>query len=320
MTKTLAKIFMTVLFVTLILGLLTLKTALGDWWQECAAEREQFCREAPSGGGQVANCIDQHMSELSPRCKSARPGGSRNAPQGVNPPAPSRGAGSSDSGRNLYQTNFQVEIDPTLRLQQPTPGSMTLAISPCQPSIQSLRVFIRKDEDYSRIANGAPRAEINFGGKVNFQIGKEYRISWSTCLPPDFQFDSKQPEGISQIHEGTPKGSPPWGLNLVGGRYHVLVRDGARTQTQDIGSATADLGSWVHWTLHYRPDPNGINAITELEKDGASVASFNGVANAFPNDNRAYLKIGIYKWWWQSRPSDATERIMYFGDVSISEK
>ena len=43
-----------------------------------------------------------------------------------------------------------------------------------------------------------------------------------------------------------------------------------------------------------------------------------GRPNAYPGDQKAYLKIGIYKWWWLTRPSDVTQRTMYYGDVEIS--
>jgi hypothetical protein len=158
--------------------------ASADWWQDCAVEREKLCRGVPAGGGRVADCIDRHASELSPRC-----------------------------------------------------------------------------------------------------------------------------------HEGAPQGSPPWSLTLVGDRYQAQLRDGARVQTRDIGGAAQDRGRWVQWMLRYRPDSSGAGAITELERDGARVLSANGVPNAYPNDNRAYFKIGIYKWWWKERPSNVSERTIFFGDV-----
>jgi len=58
-----------------------------DWWQECAAERESFCKGAPVGGGRIADCIDLHASELSARCRASRPGGAHGATSNI-PPAP----------------------------------------------------------------------------------------------------------------------------------------------------------------------------------------------------------------------------------------
>ncbi len=115
---------------------------------------------------------------------------------------------------------------------------------------------------------GAAEAERWF----TFEAGREYLVRWSTCLPPDFGFDSRQPEGIGQIHEGAPQ----------------------------------DRGRWVQWTLRCRPDSSG-----------ARVLSATGIPNAYPNDSRAYFKIGIYKWWWKQRPSDVAERTMFFGASSL---
>lgn len=50
-----------------------------DWWQECTAEREKFCKDIPSGGGRIARCIDEHASELSERCIASLPVGARGA-------------------------------------------------------------------------------------------------------------------------------------------------------------------------------------------------------------------------------------------------
>jgi hypothetical protein len=45
-----------------------------------------------------------------------------------------------------------------------------------------------------------------------------------------------------------------------------------------------------------------------------------GLPNSYPDEKSAYLKIGVYKWWWITRPSDVSERTMYYGDVEIIEK
>ena len=59
----------------------------------------------------------------------------------------------------------------------------------------------------------------------------------------DFQFDAEQPEGITQIHEGAPKGSPPFGLLLNGDNYAVRLE--GKPGNTAIGSASGDKGKWV---------------------------------------------------------------------------
>ncbi|MCW5140495.1 polysaccharide lyase [Burkholderia cenocepacia] len=59
----------------------------------------------------------------------------------------------------------------------------------------------------------------------------------------------------------------------------------------------------------------------ESESQPASHTEFRipptGVPNAFPNDHQAYFKLGLYKWWWKTRPSDVTERTLYYGDIEM---
>ena len=185
-----------------------------------------------------------------------------------------------------------------------------------------MRVAISQSDDYAGVANGAPRAEVSLGTRVRFQTGTDYRIQWATLIPGDYVFDSRQPEGITQIHPGQARGTPPFSITLNNDRYAVEIRNG-RSQAaehRDVGSASADKGRWVRWVLHYVPDGGGSNAVTELFKDGRRVLESRGTPNAYMGDNGAYFKFGIYKWWWQSRPSDVTQRTLYFGDVQIGER
>lgn len=312
-----------ILRVMLVAGLMDVAaSATADWWQDCAAEREQFCKGIPVGGGRIAACVDEHSAELSARCRASRPSQAsqrQQAPGAASVASSPAAAGnySSSDYRPIYQADFQGSIDGGLMLQQPRGDSIQISPSPCSPSRNALRVSIRRQDDFSRVANGAPRAEVNFLSRFAFQQGREYRISWSTCLPTDFQFDSKQPEGITQIHSSQPKGSPPFGLSLNGGRYEVQLRDGERTATYDLGNASGDRGRWVRWTFHYRPDATGAKAIAELEKDGTVVVNGNGQPNAYPGDDRGYLKMGIYKWWWKDRPTDVDQRTVYFSNLVV---
>lgn len=51
--------------------------------------------------------------------------------------------------------------------------------------------------------------------------------------------------------------------------------------------------------------------------NGVNVVNCQGCGNAYANDREAYLKMGIYKWWWQSRPSDVKDRTLFFGNVEV---
>jgi len=217
----------------------------------------------------------------------------------------------------LYSTTFSNGIDKRLNLQEPTSESISVTREP-GTSEKMLRVSIQRSDNFSHVANGVPRAEVNFGQVCRFRSQTLYRIDWSTLLPTGYVFDNQQPEGITQIHAGVPKGVPPFSLSLIDGHYVVDIRHAnAAGEHRDLGDASTDRGAKVSWTLLYRPSPSGQNATTELFKDGRSVLTVDGLPNAYPNDDNGYFKIGIYKWWWTVKPTDVDERTVYFGDVVI---
>ncbi len=221
----------------------------------------------------------------------------------------------------IYSTNFNNGFDSRLQLQAPDSSSLVIVDSPGDHGGKAVKIEINDSDNFSSVANGVPRAEVSLANIVRFQAHKDYFIAWSTYLPGDYQFDFKQPESIVQIHEGPNKGQPPLGIELVQGHYQVDLRGGPESgQHIDIGDAQEDKGRWVEWNLHYNADPTGEESVTELYKNGVIVLNKNGVPNAYPQDNRSYFKIGIYKWWWQTRPSDVTTRILYFTDVGIWTK
>lgn len=228
-----------------------------------------------------------------------------------------------------YRVIYKMELDSgldskKLTLQGPRQGSIAVVDAPGGAPGKAVKFSIRKDDEYGGVANGAPRAEINFGPQFRFEINKEYYINWSIFIPDDFAFDFKQPEGISQIHQGPNIGSPPWGLSLHGDHYQVDLRNGNGAgnsiQSMDAGSALEDKGKWVAWSFHYLPDGSGRNSISELFKDGKEILNANGKPNAFSGDSRSYFKFGVYKWWWKTKPSDVTERTVYFRDLIVGQK
>jgi len=178
-----------------------------------------------------------------------------------------------------------------------------------------------RNMEFVGVANGVPRAEIVFL-KPRFKQGETYRISWSTFLPLDYVFDFKQEEIITQIHQETPQfGSPPFAIIVSAGEYkiNVLGSTNGRILRASKSAGEVQRGSWANWDLTYTPDSSGARSITTLKLNGTSVAAFDGVSNAYQNDDSAYLKVGIYKWDWLKRPSDVDGRILYVSNVCISK-
>lgn len=71
--------------------------------------------------------------------------------------------------------------------------------------------------------------------------------------------------------------------------------------------------------MKYLPDFSGKDSILEFYKNDELIANMNNLPNAYSKDDGAYFKIGIYKWWWKSRPSNVNERTIFFDNVNISE-
>jgi hypothetical protein len=217
----------------------------------------------------------------------------------------------------LYHTDWQDGIAPRL-IVQANPGDITVVVDPKQVYRRVLKVTIDRSEDFSRIANGAPRAEILL--PVRFTLGKTYHVRWATMLPMNESFDARQLVIVTQIHQG-PKtgGPPPVALTMQASRYAISQRSSPKFSVgQWLCCADSDVGKWVNWELLYRPDDSGKVSLTELRRDGALVFSAAGSANAYLGDQDAYLKIGLYKPGWKLKSTDVESVSMLYGPLTIS--
>jgi hypothetical protein len=198
---------------------------------------------------------------------------------------------------SLYATHFNAGLDPNIDQQKPTEESITVVDAPGKLSARCVRVTMRRTDDFSKVANGAPRSELSFGRQFRIQPGKDYLFEWSTFLPADHQFDHQQLESITQIHHGLRTGSPPFMVVLNGDRYQVEVRGGAserlKKSVHPLGSANIDHGKWVMWRLHYRADASGANAVLKVFKNEIIALDASGEPNAYADDTQAYWKMGI---------------------------
>jgi Polysaccharide lyase len=219
----------------------------------------------------------------------------------------------------IYQSAWRNGIDPRLTMQEPLPDSISTVSMPQFGGVV-LKASMLLADYIDHIASGVPRVELVFAPVARFAIGNEYEVSWSTIIPANYQLDSQQPEIITQVHQSSDQGSPPFALMLAGQQYQVDVRGGAGTPSRsfEFGAPAADEGKVVTWLLNYRPDDTGASAVTDLYKDGVLIVQAVGYPNVYPGEQNGYFKIGIYKWWWLTRPSDVTQRTMYYGDVEIS--
>lgn len=215
-----------------------------------------------------------------------------------------------------YQAIWKNGIDKRLGKQAPTSGA--IAVVPTQEfGGPALQTTMNRADDFSNVANGTPRAELSFAGLTKFFIGGDYEVQWSTMIPRDYDLDHQQVEIVTQIHQSSPQGSPPFALMLAGDSYQVDIRGPHAVRKFTFGDPRNDVGRIVYWVLRYQPDETGASSVTDLYKDGALVVQGRHIVNAYPNEVGAYLKIGVYKWDWKSRPSDVTVRTMYYGDIEV---
>jgi len=93
----------------------------------------------------------------------------------------------------FFRSNWASGIDRRLRLQEPAPQNITIA------GIRGalLKVTMRRSQDFSGVASGTPRSEVSFAPVFRFINGHDYEVSWSTEMPADYRFDSRQPELIA---------------------------------------------------------------------------------------------------------------------------
>jgi hypothetical protein len=228
----------------------------------------------------------------------------------------------ADSWQTLFETDWRTGIDPGIAVQTPRRTSIEVVDS-LPVGGPALKVTIRRTDNFQSVANGSPRAEIDFARLFLIARDTEYEISWSTMLPKDFKFDMAQPEILVQIHQGSNAGSPPVAILLDGKRYVLEVRGSGKAvpRRYDLGDAASDLERKVPWLLRYRADHTGAESETLLYKGGVLVARCaEQCANAYPDDDHAYLKLGVYKWWWTERPTDVMERTVFYGPVEVRQR
>ncbi len=220
----------------------------------------------------------------------------------------------------LFSTDWSTGIDERIQYQEPESESIKIVNMNRSDLGKAMRIIIKKNDNYSNVANGSPRAEISFNGFVHFQQNREYFVDWEMYIPVDYKLDGKQPELVSQIHQGPAAGYPPFALFFSeNGRYEVHSRTQSKFDYVScyFGRVADDIGRVVKWELHYIPDGTGANAVTELFKDGKVVFATKGIPNSYSDDDGGYLKLGIYKAEWNKVETDVDVRTMYYGDVSI---
>nr|WP_249798864.1 heparin lyase I family protein [Caballeronia zhejiangensis] len=212
-------------------------------------------------------------------------------------------------------------IPPWAGIQTATPQNAWIIRSDSRHSAQ-LHIELSRNDDYQRVANGVPRAEVSLG-KTRIVNGRDYILDWSTSLPEDFPIDNAQPEIVTQILEGgNRRGAPPVALVINGDHYEMRVHSDVPHSMRALkfGSVPADRGKTVCWRLHYIPGTVGEKSTTELDKNGQRVVAEYNRGNAYAGDDQASVKVGVYKWLWRKQASDVEHLSIEYGNVTLYGK
>lgn len=214
----------------------------------------------------------------------------------------------------------------------PKPHSAAVVASPTREGGSALMINLYRGD-----APGRERAEVMpdawqaYPNFINeFKPGEEYWYTFSVLLPSDWVIDDDN-EIIFQFHSrpdfhlGETWGRhPPLALAIKGSEWElinrgdarkVLPKDTAPQLYQRLTLGTIAPGVWTDWAFQvkwsYGPD-----GILQVWKDGQLVASHYG-PNTFNDDKGPYLKLGIYKFTWNRRPTLTDHRVIYFDSLRI---
>lgn len=233
-------------------------------------------------------------------------------------PAPADAKEMPDSYQLFYNTNFASGFG-SCEVREAGKNELSIVAAPGNPEKKVAKIELHREGDLSR-------AEVSLANCSKIKNGRDYMITFSTYMPPDYLVDSRQSEKIVEIHQGTGSGPAPFSLSISGDKYVADLHNGTNGKHYVLGPAgstmqkSGDKGYWIKWALHYRPDPTGARADTDLYKNSVLVMSADGVPNAYANDDNAYFKMGITKHWSGAQASAVSDRVMYFGDVAIGAR
>lgn len=207
---------------------------------------------------------------------------------------------------------------------QANPGDITVVTDPLDATKKAMKATMNINEDFSNVANGAPRAEIAYT-KQQLVNDTTYVIMFRTYLPKDFQMEStySSPHAFFQVHQNIPGGSPQLSLQIDKNQYRMTSNSSESSPSQyapvikTIGTINGDLGKWTDWTILYKPSYSTTGQVV-VWKNGALVLNYAGVC-AYKGLT-GYLKFGLYKSAWKTSPTTISNITTYFSNIQILQR
>lgn len=197
------------------------------------------------------------------------------------------------------------------------------------PSPSVTRVQINKNDSYSGLANGKPRAEFQ-RRNFFFTYGHTFRCTFKNYFPADHQFDVSGPKNqnilmqLKQTDVFGP-GAPPRCFGHNGTQYYVedyVGIPGGKSIFQRVlfGDAKADAGKWVKWTCEFKADSlSGAGHGFKLFKNDSLVYSDNDRIWGYTKNTDFYFKVGAYKPDWLNYTSLQQSITAYIDDIQITD-
>lgn len=231
-----------------------------------------------------------------------------------------RSAESPEQEKVLVHMDWKEGIPNEVAVESRGDGLETLKGSDGKSAIKA---SILRGANYSGVANGSPRAEIQFANQFRFKQGSSYTVRWSTYIPQEFEIDEKKFIIFTQVHQGDRSGPPTLAITILGENYAISQRGGDYPQQISAGKkfccVSDDRGKWVNWKMDYIPLDSGAGSLTKLWKDGTEIFTATGKSNTYKGDNDAYMKFGLYKPNWTEGDSSSEKVIIYFGPITITK-
>ena len=193
------------------------------------------------------------------------------------------------------------------------------------PSV--LKLNINYTDDFTGLANGKPRAELQ-RRNFYFEYGKEYSYSFKNYIDSNFVFDlpgASNANILTQIKQtgAGGGGSPPRCLGHNGNQYYVdnyiYLPGGSQFSRTLFGDASLDRDKWVKWKIEFKVDSlSGTgHGYYKVFKDDVLVYSDSERTWAYTINPEFYMKVGVYKYDWHNYYSLQNQITIYIDDIIL---
>jgi hypothetical protein len=171
------------------------------------------------------------------------------------------------------------------------------------------------------------RTEAVMGSKGNFSFGKEYWVEFNYRYE-DWAKDSDTESAPFQVHTnpsswtsscqlGSASKTEPF-LMVNSNDEHRFLTYGGKV----LWRAPIQKQKWLNLSIHFKIS-TGSDGFVEAWIDGVKIGIVNG-----PNSPKLdgcgkpiqppYLKVGVYKWSWQTKATDSSSRQLFIDNLKIT--